>query len=135
MVIVSSDPGPVPEHPRIERRGPISDRELFSLYREAELLIQPSLYEGFGLPPLEAMSVGCPVVASCAASLPEVCGDAAFFVDPFDEESIRLGMNEVLENQDLRSRLVAAGSKRIGLFSWEKAASAITDLFFRETAS
>ncbi len=134
MVIVGSEKGNFPPHPRIERRGRVSEPELFSLYREAELLIQPSLYEGFGLPPVEAMSVGCPVVSSRAASLPEVCGEAAYFVDPYSEESIYLGMKEVLESGDLRRRLVSAGYERIGLFSREKAASAMTDLFLREAA-
>jgi glycosyltransferase involved in cell wall biosynthesis len=74
--------------PGVESRGRVSPDELVELYRKASALVFPSLYEGFGLPPLEAMACGCPVVASRAGALPEVCGDAARYFDPTSVEDI-----------------------------------------------
>jgi glycosyltransferase involved in cell wall biosynthesis len=110
-------------------RGYVSDEELAYLYRNAKLLIYPSLYEGFGLPPLEAMACGCPVVVSNAASLPEICGDAAYYVDPFSVESIAEGMYKVLTDRSLSESLIHKGLKRAKLFSWERAAKAHIELF------
>jgi glycosyltransferase involved in cell wall biosynthesis len=91
--------------------------------KRASLLIFPSLYEGFGLPPLEAMACGCPVVASNAASLPEVCGSAAYYIDPYRIESISDGMYRVLTNRRLRKYLIHKGFTRAKLYSWEVSAS------------
>ena len=102
--------------------GYTSDKELAVLYRNAKMFVYPSLYEGFGLPPLEAMACGCPVVVSNVASLPEVCGDAAYYVDPYDVESIADGMYRVLTDDDLRQNLIKKGFERVKLFSWEKSA-------------
>ncbi|MBS0628386.1 MAG: glycosyltransferase family 4 protein [Verrucomicrobia bacterium] len=132
LVIPEKTNIPLLEHPRIKIFQKISDEKLKFLYKKAELLIHPSLYEGFGLTPLEAMSFGCPVVTSFAASLPEVCGDAAYYVDPYDVDSIYRGMKEVLENKDLAKRLQIAGYKQEKRFSWDKTADRLIELFSRE---
>jgi len=111
------------ENKRIIFKGHIPDGELQALMKQASLLIFPSLYEGFGLPPLEAMACGCPVVVSNAASLPEVCGSAAYYVDPYRIESITEGMYRVLTNRRLRKYLIHKGFTRAKLYSWEASAS------------
>jgi glycosyltransferase involved in cell wall biosynthesis len=104
-----------------ETRGGVSTDELVSLYRRASALVFPSLYEGFGLPPLEAMACGCPVAASNAGSLPEVVGDAAILFDPRDPESIAAGILEALDRADeLRQR----GLSRAAGFTWDATARA-----------
>jgi len=100
----------------------IDDELLVGLYKNAVCFVYPSLYEGFGLPPLEAMACGCPTVVSNADSLPEVCGDAAYYVYPHDVDSIADGMHKVLTNDDLRQSLVKKGFERVALFSWERSA-------------
>lgn len=107
---------------RITVCGKVDQKTLITLYQHAELLIHPSYYEGFGLTPLEAMSVGCPVVVSQAASLPEVCGDAAVYVDPFSVENIAEGILSVWGNEALKKELKSLGRKRAGLFEWDIAA-------------
>jgi glycosyltransferase involved in cell wall biosynthesis len=107
---------------RVTVCGKVSQETLVSLYQHAELLIHPSHYEGFGLTPLEAMSAGCPVVVSRAASLPEVCGDAAVYVDPYSVESIAKGILSVWGNEALKLELRSRGKKRVSLFDWDEAA-------------
>ena len=102
----------------IEFAGYVSEDQLAKLYQEALLFAFPSLYEGFGFPPLEAMSHGCPTLVSNVASLPEVCGDAAYFVDPYDEESIADGIYQVATNSALRETLIKKGLERAKLFTW-----------------
>jgi len=105
-------------------------RELLPpLYSEAAALIFPSLYEGFGLPLLEAMACGCPLIVSNAASIPEVCGDASFYVNPYDTESISKGISQVIENKDLRNSLIQKGFERTKLFSWRKTAEEVLGVF------
>jgi glycosyltransferase involved in cell wall biosynthesis len=99
----------------------VSERELVDLYRRAACLVYPSLYEGFGLPLLEAMACGCPVAASNAASLPEVCGDAAVLFDPLDPSSIAAGVEESLGRS---TELTALGLKRAAEFTWDETARA-----------
>jgi glycosyltransferase involved in cell wall biosynthesis len=108
---------PVPDGVTV--RGLVSADELASLYRRAACLVFPSLYEGFGQPPLEAMASGCPVAASSAGSLPEACGDAAAFFDPEDPEDIAAVVAAVLESPE---RLAAAGLERAAQFSWAESA-------------
>jgi glycosyltransferase involved in cell wall biosynthesis len=84
--------------------------------------VLPSLYESFGTPILEAMCSGCPVVTSDRYGTAEIAGDAAILVDPENVDSIADGMEQVVTNQQLRQRLVAAGHRRAGDFSWEKCA-------------
>ncbi len=102
--------------------GYLSNIELGKLYNLATLFVYPSLYEGFGLPPLEAMACGCPVVVSDAASMPEVCGDAAQYVDPHDVDSIAHGIVRVLSDGARRRSLIVRGLARSRLFNWERAA-------------
>lgn len=109
-------------NPDIIFTGYIQDRELFDLYRGAELFIYPSLYEGFGMPPLEAMACGCPVIVSRVSSLPEICGDAAFYVDPLDIGDMKKAMCEVAGNAGLRRELAIRGRERAKLFSWDESA-------------
>ncbi|MCX5793005.1 MAG: glycosyltransferase family 1 protein [Elusimicrobia bacterium] len=109
--------------------GYLQDAELGALYNLAVLFAYPSRYEGFGLPPLEAMACGCPVVVSRAASLPEVCGGAAVYVDPLDTESIAEGLRKVAQDEPLRKTMRAAGLERARLFSWESSAREHLKLF------
>ena len=109
--------------------GYVPEEDLPHLYSDAAAFVFPSLYEGFGLPPLEAMACGCPVVASNAASLPEVCGDAVRYVDPYDVESIAQGIHEVLTDEVMRQNLRAKGLERAKLFSWERAAKEHLKIF------
>ncbi len=102
--------------------GRISDGELMKIYSEATILVQPSLYEGFGLPPLEAMSSGCPVVSSHAGSLPEVCGDGALYFDPYDIEDMADKINQVIVDDELRKNLINKGYCRVKQFSWGRTA-------------
>jgi glycosyltransferase involved in cell wall biosynthesis len=109
--------------------GEVDESDLPIIYNCATLFVFPSYYEGFGLPPLEAMACGCPVVVSNAASLPEVCGDAAYYVDPRNVESISEGIYRVLTDENLRNTLILKGLERIKLFSWEKAAKEVLNVF------
>ncbi len=102
--------------------GYVSDSKLMNLYSNAKLFIYPSLYEGFGLPPLEAMAAGCPVLVSNTASLPEVCGEAACYVDPYKVDSIAEGIYQVMTNEGLRQSLIHKGFEKVKLYSWEKSA-------------
>ena len=108
---------PLPEG--VEPLGLVSREELASLYRRAACLVFPSLYEGFGLPPLEAMASGCPVAASSAGAIPEVCGDAAVLFDPEDVQAIANGVRDALTRADeLRDR----GLAHAATFTWEESA-------------
>lgn len=113
---------------RVVFAGLIPDKALPSYYRGALALVFPSLYEGFGLPSLEAMACGCPVVVSNTSSLPEVCGDAAFYVNPTDVQSIVNGVREVLQNKRLRETLIENGLKRAKLFTWDHVAQKILNV-------
>ena len=116
---------------RIRFLGVVPERLLPYLYRGAALVVLPSLMEGFGLPAIEAMACGTPVVASRAGSLPEVVGDAGVLVDPLDTVSISRGMEWVLENSLLRATLRTAGLQRARSFSW-KAVAAKVEAVLRE---
>lgn len=104
------------------RQFPVSDDALVALYGGAMAFVFPSLYEGFGIPVLEAYSCGCPVLLSNRSSLPEVGGEAAVYFDPEDEESLRSAAVRVITDAGLRESLVARGRARAGAFSWEKVA-------------
>ncbi|MCS7006209.1 MAG: glycosyltransferase family 4 protein, partial [Gaiellaceae bacterium] len=104
-----------PLPPGVERRGLVTVAELADLYQRAACLVYPSLYEGFGLPPLEAMACGCPVAATSAGAVPEVCGEAAVLFDPTDPEAIAAGVEEALARADeLRER----GLERAARATW-----------------
>jgi glycosyltransferase involved in cell wall biosynthesis len=102
--------------------GWLAEEELEGLWAIAEAFVFPSLYEGFGLPVLEAMARGVPVACSDASSLPEVAGDAALLFDPREVAAIAAALTRLLEDTDLRGRLRALGRERVKLFSWERAA-------------
>lgn len=107
--------------------GYVSDAELRALYEAADCFVFPSLYEGFGLPPLEAMSLGCPVISSDAASLPEVCGDAAVYIDPDDATALAKTLKRVMGDAELRSRMAQSGRNRAAIFTWSNAAELFLD--------
>ena len=111
---------------RLHFLGSVSDTQLTWLYTHAEALIFPSLYEGFGLPPLEAMRLGCPVLASNAASIPEVCGDAALYFDPQDPETL---LAQIEQFPSLKKELVLAGVQRSSAYTWEIIAKNHQNLF------
>ena len=110
----------------VEYRGLVSPGELARLYRTASAMVFPSLHEAFGLPPLEAMASGCPVVVSNAGALPEVCGDAAAYFDPTSAEEIAGAISTVLDRPD---ELVARGLARAKLFSWDECARRHEDVY------
>lgn len=102
--------------------GFVSDQELTDLYQKAFCLVLPSLYEGFGLPILEAMANHCPVISSFAASLPEIGGEACLYFDPNDKNQLLEKLNELKFNNKLRQELIKKGLTRIKSFSWQKCA-------------
>jgi glycosyltransferase involved in cell wall biosynthesis len=114
---------------RLENRvifsGNLSEKELVEYYRGALALTFPSLYEGFGLPPLEAMACGTPVLTSNITSLPETVGDAAVLIDPYNIDSIKTGIEQITQDTLLRKNLIEKGHERITLFSWDKTAAAV----------
>lgn len=99
------------------------DSRLASLYRNAQALVYPSLYEGFGIPPLEAMAAGCPVITSNASSLPEVVGDAGEYFDPAVEADMAAAIARVLQSPKRRRQLIENGRVRQALFNWDKCAA------------
>jgi glycosyltransferase involved in cell wall biosynthesis len=115
---------PLPEG--VENLGEVPASQLASIYRRAACLAYPSLYEGFGLPPLEAMACGCPVAASNAGAIPEVCGDAAVLFDPTDVEAIAAAM---LEADGRRDELREKGLARAAHYTWEETARRHEDVY------
>ena len=118
--------GPQPDW--VEVRGLVPTDELVSLYATAGALAFPSLFEGFGLPPLEAMASGCPVAASTAGSIPEVCGDAALLFDPTDVRAMATAIDRAL---GAPPALVAAGIERVRQFTWEACGQVHEDVYAR----
>lgn len=110
------------QDPRLLSTGFVSDAELRALYEHAACFVFPSFYEGFGLPPLEAMCCACPVVVSNTSSMPEVCGDAALYCDPADPSSIAAQIRRLLDSPALCAELRQAGLQRAQQFGWAKAA-------------
>jgi glycosyltransferase involved in cell wall biosynthesis len=108
--------------PNVRFTGRISDAELVGLMSHAGALAFPSLTEGFGLPPLEAMALGCPVVAAPFGALPEVCGKAVLYADPFDADAWRMNVLAVLNDESVRQSLISAGRRQAGGFTWRQAA-------------
>jgi len=115
--------------------GFVPDVTLATLYRLASVFAFPSLYEGFGLPPLEAMACGTPVLTSRLSSLPEVVGDAAWLVDPYDVEEIEDGLARLLSDEGLRAGLCRRGPERARAFSWERSVKAIHSGYCRVLGS
>jgi len=109
--------------------GFIAEEDLPALYSLAELLVFPSLYEGFGLPPLEAMACGVPVVTSNTSSLPEVVGDAGLMVQPTDVEGLAEAMGHALEDRALREKMIERGLRQARKFNWEKSARRLLRIY------
>ena len=110
----------IEQNDKIKKLGFVPDEDMPILYNLADIFVYPSLYEGFGLPPLEAMACGCPVIASNASSIPEVVGDAGMMIDPYDVSGLAKAMYEVSTNDELRGELIKRGLDRAKQFSWEK---------------
>jgi glycosyltransferase involved in cell wall biosynthesis len=115
--------------------GFVPDDDLAYLYSRAEALVQPSLMEGFGLPPVEAMACGKPVVSSTAGSLPEVVGDAGLFFDPTDVGAISAALRRIVDDPGLRVSLAAKARERARQYTWESAARTLLDSFESLVAS
>jgi glycosyltransferase involved in cell wall biosynthesis len=105
----------------MESEEHVNKEHLYELYRNAYCLLYTSSYEGFGIPPIEAMSFGCPVIASNISSIPEVVGDAGILINPFDHEDISKAIL-LLENDEIRKKIINRGIRRAQLFSWDKSA-------------
>jgi len=118
-----------PARDRIVRTGWVEPRDLAVLLSHASVLAYPSLYEGFGFPPLQAMRAGVPVVATRAGSLPEVLGNGALMVEPGDHDALVLALEASLVDDALRRRLVAAGTARSSGFSWERCGAGLEELY------
>ncbi|EFL3834101.1 glycosyltransferase family 4 protein, partial [Escherichia coli] len=117
------------QHENIIFCGYLSDDDLELKYRQASVFVYPSLYEGFGLPPLEAMQRGCPVMASDRASIPEVCGDAAYYFNPEDSSDFSSKLRELIENYDeLSPVLICNGYRRLEQFDVRDVASKLMDV-------
>jgi len=116
---------------RVVLTGYADDETLACLYNGASALVYPSLYEGFGLPVLEAMACGCPVLCSNCSSLPEVAGDAAMLIDPHDPAALADSLDTVLHDSTLRQHLIEAGLQRSSMFSWNTTALKTLEIFKR----
>jgi glycosyltransferase involved in cell wall biosynthesis len=112
--------------------GYVDQANLPALYAGATIFAYPSLYEGFGLPPLEAMACGIPVLTSNTSSVPEVVGKAAVSVDPESPDAIAAGLRELMTNQSLRERLATEGLKRAAQLSWDNTARTTWEILARE---
>jgi len=108
--------------------GRVTDAELRALYENALCLVFPSRYEGFGLPPLEAMVCGCPVIASRAGAVPEVCGDAALWFDPVRPETLTVALTRLIDEDGLAEACVARGHAIVPRFTWARAANCLLRL-------
>ena len=110
------------EDRRIVKAGRLTDGEIKALYSHARAYVFPSTYEGFGLPPIEAMTSDCPVLAARAASIPEICGPAAAYFDPLSVDAIRATLSRALEDDAWLEELRKSGRERAGMFTWHNAA-------------
>jgi len=115
------DIGDLPES--IVQVGYVSDEELKAFYEAASCFLFPSLYEGFGIPPLEAMSSGCPVISANTSSIPEVCGDAVLYFEPDDVGMLNTQLTRLLTDDALRTRMIDKGHAQADQFSWQKNAT------------
>lgn len=114
---------------KVKRLGYVPIQELPVFYAAASLMVFPSLFEGYGIPLIEAMHVGCPIISSNAGSLPELAEDAAIFIDPMDVEAISLSLCRLLTERDLAGELVARGRRRATKFSWQEAARKTIEVY------
>jgi glycosyltransferase involved in cell wall biosynthesis len=137
VICVGSGPFSPHERERLEEAG-VADRffqhaaddlELQSFYQHAQVFVYPSLYEGFGIPPLEAMAADCPVVCLRASSLPEVCGDAAEYADGDDPDLLKAAIERVAFSAERASELRVLGRARLKLFSWRECARRTSEVY------
>jgi Glycosyltransferase len=119
------------DHPAIRDLGAVAEADLPALYSDALIFVYPSRYEGFGLPPLEAMACGAAVICSRAGSLPEVVGDAALLIDPDDPGALAAAIDRVLADTALRAALSDAGRRRAATFSWQRTAEETLAVYAR----
>jgi glycosyltransferase involved in cell wall biosynthesis len=119
---------------RVVHREHLTTGELAKCYRSAEALVYPSLFEGFGLPVLEAMSCGCPVVTSWRSPMEEIAGESGWYVDPEDEDSILAGLREVLSSQDRRLERRLAALDRAKAFSFEGFTEGLLSAYLEATS-
>ena len=124
-----------PHADRIVRLGWVDATQRAALLRGASVLAYPSLYEGFGIPPLEAMAAGTPVVAGAAGALPETCGDAALLVDPLDVEALAGALDVVLHDEAVAADLAARGRANVERFSWDRSTAELLALYRRAAAA
>ena len=117
------------KNPMIEFKSDVNDSKLIRFYNQAKIFLFPSFYEGFGLPPLEAMACGTPVIVSYLSSMPEVCGDAALYADPYDINDISKKMQMLLEDKLLQKEMAERGLEYVKRFTWEKAAKKHMEVF------
>ncbi|EZP41374.1 glycosyltransferase family 4 protein [Janthinobacterium lividum] len=112
----------------VQLTGYVADADLFKMYGSATCYVFPSRFEGFGIPPLEAMACACPVIASTAASIPEVCLDAALYFDPDSADDMAEKMLQLVNDKALQEELVKKGTENIKRFSWEKSGQAMFEI-------
>ncbi|MCR1792027.1 MULTISPECIES: glycosyltransferase family 1 protein [unclassified Leptospira] len=138
--VIAGSGGKLPEYLAEEAKGwedriklvpYLSEQELAALYSAAKLLVYPSLYEGFGFPPIEAQSCGCPVYSSNSSVLPEILEDTAFFFDPKDSASFEIGLVQLLDSPKLLNSKTKAGLKNSKRFDWKKSATDIVEEYLR----
>jgi glycosyltransferase involved in cell wall biosynthesis len=118
----------MPYSDKVKMVGYVTDRQLRALYDGAACFLFPSKYEGFGLPPLEAMTCGTPVIVSKSASLPEVCGEATLYCDPNNPADIAMKIDQLMKDVKLRESLSVKGLERAAQFSWDKCARQTWDV-------
>jgi glycosyltransferase involved in cell wall biosynthesis len=114
----------------VEERGYVPDSVLAHLYANAKALVYPSKFEGFGMPPLEAMASGCPVITTKCTAIPEICGDAVYYADPDEEEALAHSLMDVENSNELRNKLARRGLEQASKFSWDETAK----VFLNETS-
>jgi glycosyltransferase involved in cell wall biosynthesis len=120
---------------RVKHVGHVSDAELYALYSRAFCLLFPSFYEGFGLPPVEAMALGCPAIVSNTSVMPEICGDAVLYCDPADPATLVSAIQRLRADPVLRRDLVSRGKERTRLFSWSASAETLLKTLSRAVGS
>lgn len=119
------------ENSNVEFIGRVSDDVLYQLYSDAHCFIFPSLYEGFGIPPLEAQTLGCPVISSCVASMPEVLGNSAILFSPYNKDEFCEKVLQIDKDEELMNKMIHLGYENVKRFSWEKSAQNLNDIILR----
>ena len=127
--------GPILMHERMVFTGYITDKQLRALYEHAACFVFPSLYEGFGIPPLEAMACGCPVLASNASSIPEACGQAALYFDPKRPDLLAAEIIKILTNVELHRQLIALGLQHTKVRTWQDVSRELSTLLWTSVVS